>query len=883
MRAGYRLVVTVCIAGVAQIAIAQSEHRRVGPAADGGTVVSTQQLVRPLGESIEIAGRPVALALSPDGKTLAAKDDRDLILVDTSTWKVISEQKLDGGTSPIGICFSGDGKHVFVTSSSDDLHEYAIDDSGTPKRARSIKLPGPGGKGKSFPCGVALSKGGATAVVCLSLNNTLAVVNLADTAIARQIDVGIAPYQVALSPDEKLAYVSCWGGRRAREGERSAPSAGTPVAVDERGIATTGGLCVVDLEAGKLVAEIDTGLSAGDLAISSDGSCLYVANANSDTVSVIDTAARKITEQITVRPDANLPFGSMPCGVALSPDGKQLAVTCAGNNAIAVIDLAAPSDAAKSTIAAWLPTGWYPASVAWRGDRLFVANVKGIGSRKPRQEDGAFNTHQHTGTLQRLTLPPAGEWKRWTDQVLADARVPQVLAARERRQRAEQVKPRPVPQQPGEPSTIEHVVYVIKENRTYDQVFGDFSRANGEPKLCTFGRDVTPNQHALAERYVLLDNYYCNGVLSADGHSWATEGNVTPYLERAFGGFNRSYTFGDDPLTYSSSGFVWDHVLAAGRSFRNYGEFNYAEFTVPPGTPKSWATVYEDWRSKARKVTFQHKIGVERVLRYSNTDYPGWNMSISDQIRADVFLADLAKFEQSGTMPNFITMYLPQDHTSGVKEDTPTPRACVADNDLALGRIVEALSHSRFWPKLVLFAIEDDPQNGWDHVDGHRSTCLVVGPYVRRGAIVSEFYNQTSVFHTMERILGCAPAANQLYAMSPVMSSCFTDEADLAPFTALPAGVPIDEMNPKKSAASPAQQELYTLTARLNLTKPDACDEDTFNRVIWHSVRGEQTYPADAAGAHGKGLAALGLKLDPSGGVDEDDDDDGDGDGDAHD
>jgi hypothetical protein len=273
-------------------------------------------------------------------------------------------------------------------------------------------------------------------------------------------------------------------------------------------------------------------------------------------------------------------------------------------------------------------------------------------------------------------------------------------------------------------SPIEHVVYVIKENRTYDQIFGDMAAGDGDPKLCTFGRDITPNHHALAQRFGLLDNYYCNGINSADGHAWSVEGNATSHFERSFGGWTRSYPFGDDPLSPSYSGFLWDNVLKHGRSFYNFGEFDYAT-EKPDG---SWLQFYQDWRSKGGKFKVEHNIGVERVRRYSHPKYPGWFLDRSDQYRAEIFLDDLKRRETRGTYPNLTIIYLPQDHTSGTAPGNPTPRACVADNDLALGKIVDGLSHSKFWKKIAIIVIEDDTQNGFYHVDGHRSICLVISP-----------------------------------------------------------------------------------------------------------------------------------------------------------
>ena len=842
----------------------------VGPA-QGGTLTPTDQLVRPAGATVSFNGRPVDLVLSADAKRIYLKDNRGLVVVDADEMKVVQEIKFErGGGSMTGLALDATGTHLYATQSANGLLEFELGADGLATLRRTIPLAGPEGEGRSFPCGVALAADGRTAYVCLSRNNTLAVVDLTAAAVVREIEVGIAPFDVVLDATGTRAFVSNWGGRRPGPDESTATSAGTPVAIDARGVAATGGVSFVDLTQNSVTQQIETGLGASDVLLSPDGSRLFVANANYDTVTVLAPDTGQILEQIVTRPAPDLPFGSMPHGLAISEDGRRLYVACAGNNAVAVVDLAtADGTAEQSIVRGWIPTAWYPGALVLRDDLLYIANIKGSGSRAARESDGAFNTHRHSGTLQAVALPEAGKLAAWTEQVRADARVPQLLAALERAATAATFEPRPVPEHPGAPSVLEHVVYIIKENRTYDQVFGDLPQGNGQPSLCTFGRDVTPNQHALAEQFVLLDNYYCNGVLSADGHSWATEGNVTPYLERSFGGFSRSYTFGDDPLTYSSSGFIWDHVLATGRSFRNYGEFDEANIEPPAGQPGSWVGVFTDWKSGRHEYSFQQRILVENVRRYSSPRYPGWNMSIPDQLRADVFLEELKDFEKSGELPNLIVVYLPQDHTSGVSAGAPTPQACVADNDLAVGRIIDALSHSRFWPKLCVFVIEDDPQNGWDHVDGHRSTCLVVSPYARRGTVISDFYNQASVVHTIERILG-ATAQNQLYGLAPLMSTCFADAPDLTAFDAVPNRIPLDELNPPKNAAAPSRQPLYVITAGLDLSMPDRADEDAFNRVLWHAARGDEPYPAQFAGAHGRGLAALGLRLDAN--VEPDDD-----------
>jgi YVTN family beta-propeller protein len=841
---------------------------QVGPAEEGAFVVANGQLIHPAGESLAFSGRPIDLALSPDGATLFAKDNRGLLVLDAKTWKLLQTLPFgDSGGSLHGIAVSKDGKKIYATDAKRTLFEATVGAEGQLAFTRQIDLPGPPTKneegeespGISFGCGVALTADGATAYVCLSRNNTLGVVNLVEGKLVKEIPVGVAPYGVALSANETTAYVSNWGGRRAKDGERTADSSGTATLVDERGVASSGTLGKIDLAQGAMIAEVEVGLHPSDVELTSDGAKLFVANANSDTVAVVATGDFKILETISTRPQAELPFGSMPNALALSPDGRTLYVANGGNNAVAVIQLAS-SARENSQVLGFVPTAWYPGALATDGKQVFIANIKGEGSRTRKEEESkGWNSHWHRGTITRVATPSEAQLRDYTKQVIADSRVPSVLRALEKAQTG--VAPAPVPARTGEPSVFEHVIYVIKENRTYDQVFGDFPQSNADPSLCVFGREVTPNHHALAEQYVLLDNYYCNGVLSADGHSWATEGNVTDHLEKAFGGFSRSYTFGDDPITYSSTGFIWDNVLSHGMSFRNYGEFDYTEVTPKDAT---FSQIYAQHLAKQGPITFTHKIGIDRLRQYSHPEFPGWNMRITDVQRMDVFLEEFRKFEQEGALPNLIIMTLPQDHGSGTSPGLPTPRAHVADNDLAVGRLVEAVSKSKFWPKTCIFINEDDPQDGFDHVDGHRSICLVVSPYTKRGQVVSQFYNQTSVIHTIERMLGLPPM-NQMDALAPPMTDCFTDAAVPTPYAALPNNIPLDELNPPKEKLGAKELHWAELSLAQNFEKVDRADEDSLNRIIWHSVKGvDAPYPADFAGAHGKGLAALGLAFDPN-------------------
>ena len=364
------------------------------------------------------------------------------------------------------------------------------------------------------------------------------------------------------------------------------------------------------------------------------------------------------------------------------------------------------------------------------------------------------------------------------------------------------VRPRPVPAHVGEPSVHKHVVYIIKENKKFDPVFGDMGRGNCEPKLCEFPRPTTPNSHAIADQFVLLDNYYCSGVRSSDGHQWAVQGVTSPYREKDWAGARCTYDFGVDPLCYAGCGFIWDHLLRRGISFRNFGELDY-----PVKTKRfTWSDYYANWKNKTGKPPFKCVYNLDSLRSYSDMRFPGWEMDIPDQVRADAFLEALAEFEKAGKMPEFMIVYLPNDHTAGAAKKAPTPRAYVADNDLALGRVVEGLSKSRFWKDTAIFVNEDDPQGGADHVDGHRSLCLVAGPYVKRGGVVvSHFYNQSSVLHTICRIFG-VPPMNQVVAMSPVMDDCFQETPNFTSYRCLPANIPLDELNGQPSKVKSKNQ-----------------------------------------------------------------------------
>jgi YVTN family beta-propeller protein len=815
----------------------------VGMLPDGEQSVPTKQILRAAGQSLQFGGRPVDLALSPDGKFVFVKNINNLLVVDAATWTLLQTAGYPAsGASLHGIAVSKNGTHVYVSGAGNELYDWIVATNGTVTFARTIAMPA-----GSYPCGIAISSDDTKAYVCLSIANKLAVVNLASGTVAQQITVGIAPYDVVLSPDGNTAYVSDWGGRFPGGSDLTAPSAGTQVVVDERGVGASGAVSFVNLLTGLETAQTATGLHPSDIELSHDGLTLYVANANSDTVSVINTATRTVKETILVRPDPTFPYGSASTGLALSKDGQNLFVTSGGNNAVAVVELP-NAQHTNSVLHGFLPTDWYPGAVLADSNQVYVVNVRGLGTRLGQPVTTSWQIGAHLGSANKIPIPSTETLSKYTTQVFEYGRIRHI---RETQQPAQPSQPPvPVPARVGEPSVFKHVVYILKENKTYDQIFGDIPEGNGEPSLCVFPELVTPNHHALARQYVLLDNYYCNGVNSSDGHAWSTEGNVTDYLEKSFGGYARSYAFGDDALSYSSTGFIWNNVLNHGLTFRNYGEFDYAS-TSPA---RSWLQIYQDYTNGTDTIRYVQNIGVASLRQYSSTNVPGWNMNIPDVVRARGFIKELNAAQSNGVWQSFHFLYLPNDHTGG----DPSPRAQVADNDLSLGQVVEAITKSIFASNTVIFVIEDDPQSGYDHVDAHRSICLVISPYTKRGEVISTFYNQSGVLHTMQRILG-VPAMNQQDAMSPLMFDCFTNVPNYAPYTALPHNVPLTEGVSGSGSLTRKQRYYAKKVEKMDFSKPDRINDNLFNRHIWHSIKGDAPYPAKYVGHHGRGLKALGL------------------------
>jgi YVTN family beta-propeller protein len=831
------------------------DQSTVGDADPQRIVVPTNQVLSPLGRQLAYSGRPVDLALSPNGRFLAVLDRSAVLTIDLASGKFVGRAEHKGG-SYAGLAFANDGIRLLASSIRGTIGVFEVGPDGAIESLPPIKLAGQAGEDPEgiLPVGLALGSSGNWLLAALNLRNTIADIDASSGIVKREIPVGNAPFGIVIV-DEK-AYVSNWGGRMPDAGSVTGPAgSGARVRVDpKRFIANDGSVSVVDLQAGKELAQIVVGLHPSAIIATPNERYVIVANANSDTVSVIDTAKDELVETISTRPAEGLLFGSAPCALAVSPDGKTLYVANGTNNAVAVVELAPP----KSRLVGCFPVGWYPAALAIDEERksLCVANVKGVGSRnvdwKGQRKIGeepvyGFNTHDYLGTVSLVPLESINDLAKHTQRVLENNRLTESVSALAPPRK--DAPPRVLPERHGEPSLIKHVLYIIKENRTYDQVFGDIERGEGDASLCIFGRKVTPNQHKLVDEFVLLDNFYCSGVLSADGHQWATEAYVTDYLERGFGGWPRSYPFaGGDALAYASSGFLWDNALANRKTLRIYGEF--VRGTVRwkdanrQGRP-GFMDCYRDFLDQTNLIDIRGEATIESLQPHVCTTTIGFPNIVSDVYRADQFIRELRSFEAKGELPNLMIMLLPNDHTSGTRPGLPTPEASVADNDLAVGRVVEAVSKSRFWPETAIFVVQDDPQAGFDHIDGHRTVALVISPYTPRGAIDSTNYNQTSMIRTMELILGLPPM-NQLDASATAMSACFTDRPNLAPYEAVDNIIPLDQLNPEVEAIrDPAQRHWANVSLELPLDDVDEAPEDTLNRILWHATRGrDDTYPA---------------------------------------
>ena len=876
-------LVASCLFGVPSVAeepAIETSKDRVGRTREDAIVTPVNQLLTPYGKQVELAGlRPQALALSPDGRLLITSGKTsELIVLSPETGEILQRVAFpnDAQVEPplpdepsqnilapdkkalvsfTGLIFSPDGKWIYLSNVNGSIKVFAVTDGGEVRPSHTFPLPSANAPRRKpeIPSGLALSADGSKLYVCGNLSNQLHELETSSGKALRSFDVGAAPYDVVLVEDK--AFVSNWAGRRPGPDDVRGPAGrGTEVRVDPvRHIASEGSVSIVSLDEDKPVVELLVGLHASGLAVSPDKEFVVCANAASDHLSVIDVEKEKVIDTIWMKAKPSDIFGASPNAIAFDPSGERLFVANGTQNAIAVVHFE-PEDKGESQLTGLIPAGWFPGAVVFDAARkaIYAANIKGLPMAPKKQANGVegYNTHHYHGSVSLMPLPDEVTLAKLSERAAKNMRRAAIaqaaLPARPNQ------PPRAIPERIGEPSLIKHVVYIIKENRTYDQVFGALPQGAGSAELCIFGAEITPNQHKLVDQFVLLDNTYCSGILSADGHQWSTTAFSTDYLEKSFAGFPRSYPDGmgtdeADAIAYSPAGFLWDNAMAHGKTIRNFGEF--MEPTVRWADPQKkgepdYLACYRTWKGESKEVIFSCSPSVESIRPISSQTYVGWNMSVPDQHRADEFLRELKEFEAKGEFPSLVIVCLPNDHTSGTKPGTPTPASCMADNDLAFGRMIEGLSHSKFWKDMAVFAIEDDPQAGWDHISGYRTTAYCVGPYVKRHQVISTQYNTTSFLRTIEQILGLPPM-NQFDASATPMFDCFTDQPDVTPFKVLPNHVPLDQMNPDpKAILDPILREDAIVSATLNFAEIDKAPEDVLNRILWRAQRGtEIPYP----------------------------------------
>ncbi|MEV0070930.1 bifunctional YncE family protein/alkaline phosphatase family protein [Amycolatopsis sp. NPDC050768] len=786
-------VVMLTVGGVASAAVAHVPDNPFGTSmlgqhdVAGRILTSDNHWISPFGaRAATFSAQSIGSAISPDGSKVAVQTGGtnsgtpSITILDAASGSVL---QTFGGTGVAAPVYSPDGSALYAATTASVL-KYAVGSNGmitNPTAPAKLALPG-----GSLPYGLTLSADGAKLYLALSGSNKLGVVDTATNTLTAQVAVGNAPQAVTIAGNK--AFVSNRGGRTAVAGDTTNKSDGTNIVSDPvTGASATGTVSVVDLATNTVVDTVNVGLQPTSLT-QHDGA-VFVTNTNSDTVSVIDAATHKVTQTVNVEPLPGIQVGSSPNSIAFT-DAKHMLVSVGRDNALAQFEYDGPRRPVKYE--GLIPTDWYPNQVQFdaRLGKVIVSNQQGIGT------DGAPQSYAYKGTLTSFAMPDGRQLADTTRQVFSNNAWDRPAQAGNLQSDANgHGRLTAIPRQHGETSPIKHVFMIIKENRTYDQILGDLGKGNGDPSRTSFGAAVTPNEHSMANTFTTFDNFYDNGMLSADGHNWLTQAEPNDYLAQdAASAWARSYPYNArDALAYQRDGFIWDAAARAGKSARNYGEYE----AIASGTPGSWQQYYADSQILEGKATGSLPVAMDAYKSYSdvpsnnaisNPNFPQFNLAIPDQYKVDVWEQDFKKAEQTGDLPALTTMSLPNDHTGG----PATPRAQVADNDLAVGRMISDISHSRFWKDSAVFVFEDDTQAGTDHVDGHRAPFFIASPYVKRGVVNSEYFTQVNAVKTIEQILGMQPLNQEDRAATP-MFSAFTDTPNVTPYTTVANQIPLTE------------------------------------------------------------------------------------------
>jgi YVTN family beta-propeller protein len=736
--------------------------------------------------AIEANGDFAAVTNNGNGK-------QTIDLIDLRTNRPV--QEINIGTAWLGLVFEQKRPFLYASGGNNNIIIRYELKQGQLYNKDTIKLGEAWPKQKISPTGICLDETKHLLYVVTKEDSSLYVCSLATMKTISRIQLCERAYTCLLHPNHAQLYISAWGGSK---------------------------VWVYSTAQNKLVDSVATEDHPTDLAISRNGNWLYVANANANSVSVISTKQKKVVETLNAALYPDAPIGSTTNSLALSGNDKTLYIANADNNCLAVFDVSKPG---HSLSKGFIPTGWYPTSVKVLGKQILVLNGKGMSSmanidgpqptgrsRKSqykKSEGGEWDEYigrMFHGTLSVMPMPDEKLLHRYSRQVYLNtpySKAKENLAAGE--------AGNPIPMKKGDPTPIKYVFYVLKENRTYDQLLGDLPQGNGDSSLCLFGRKITPNAHALSEQFVLLDNFYVDAEVSADGHNWSMAGYATDYVEKNwpsnYSGRGGTYDFdGSAPIANPTKGFIWDYCQRADVPFRNYGEFMDNGY---PSIPV-----------------------LKKPANYCK-NYPGWDLGIRDVYRETVFEHDFDSLVAIHAVRSFNTVYLPNDHTHGMSKDSLTPIAYIADNDLALGRLVDHISHSPIWRETAIFVLEDDAQDGPDHVDAHRSVAYIASPYIKRGTVNHTMYSTSSMLRTMELILGLPPMSQYDAAANPLWN-CFQPAADLRPYN---FSIPSVDLDARNTAWNPGVTE----SSKFDFSKADNVPDLPLNEIIWKSVKGENS------------------------------------------
>ncbi|MGZ5245902.1 MAG: beta-propeller fold lactonase family protein [Flavitalea sp.] len=747
----------------------------------------------PAGKSLPLGDLPLNLAVSNAEKYMAVTNNGQSVqsvqLIDLKTDKIISTAIIP--KSWYGLKFSYDDKFLYASGGNDNrILKYSVSSNGL-ALVDSIIL-GDKWPNKISPAGIEVDEKTNRMYVVTKEDNSLYVIDLKKKLILKKLDLGAEAYSCILDKYSSTLFVSVWGGDR---------------------------VLLINTISLDILKSIPVGDNPNEMAQSSNGRFLYVSNANDNSVSVIDLSQQRVLEVLDAAMYSDAPPGSTTNGLALSKDGSRLYIANADNNCLAVFDVTRPG---ASRAIGFIPVGWYPTSVKVVNRKIYVANGKGFSSKaNPNGPNPARRRQQVTyqkGDLKKeKEVEYIGGLFKGTMSIIPEP-TPEDLGVfstityrntpykKELEIRPEGEEGNPIPMMVGKPSPIKYVFYIVKENRTYDQVLGDMPEGNGDTSLVLFGEKFTPNQHKLAREFVLLDNFYVNGEVSADGHNWTLGAYATDYLEKtwptSYGGRGGVYDAeGNREIANNKGGFIWDHCKKAGVSYRTYGEF-----------------------------ADDYKANIPVLEGHFCPYYTSWDESVRDTTRFYQWKRDFDSLLAIGKVPQFNSLRFINDHTEGVSVGKPTPFAHVADNDLAVGLFVEYLSKSPIWKESVVFIVEDDAQNGPDHVDAHRTTAYLAGGYVKRKFVDHTMYSTSSMLRTIELILGLEPMSQYDAAANP-MWNCFTSNADTSPFVSLPSNVDLNEKNTEVN-------ELSRRSDKFDLSKEDAVPDLEFNEVLWYAIKG---------------------------------------------